>query len=185
MKNQKGMGHLMLILCVIIIILIAVGAIYYFFMQLEKQIIETYETDMLLIQGKVKVLSEEAVINKQEELLKGRKVSDSLEDEEVKALLENGVFSQEEEKFSKYYILEKANLDEMGLGAIRLEKGYYIVNYDTDEVIYSKGIKVGENTYYKLSEIEELKQREENKANEEAQEKEQISEEEHSNEENN
>ena len=184
MKNQKGMGHLMLILCVIIIILVAIGAFYYFFIKLETQVIETYETDMLLIQGKVKVLSEEAIINKNEELLKGRKVSDSLEDEEVKALLEKGVFSQEEESFNKYYLLEKANLDEIGLGAIRLEKGYYIVNYDTDEVIYSKGIQVGENTYYKLSEIEELKEKEENKANEEAQEKEPTSEE-NSNEENN
>ena len=174
MKDQKGMGHLMLISCVIIIILVAIGAFYYFFIKLETQVIETYETDMLLIQGKVKVLSEEAIINKNEELLKGRKVSDSLEDEEVKTLLENGVLSQEEESFSKYYLLEKSNLDEMG---------YYIVNYDTDEIIYSKGIQVGENTYYKLSEIEELKEKEENKANEEAQE-EQTSEE-NSNDQNN
>ncbi len=177
MKNQKGMGHLTLILCVIIIILVAVGAFYYFFIKLEDQVIETYKTDMLLIQGKVKVLSEEAIINKNGELLKGRKISESLEDEEIKALLENGVLSQEEESFDNYYLLEKSNLDEMGLGAIRLEKGYYIVNYDTDEVIYSKGIKFGENTYYKLSEIEELQQKEENKANEEEQAEEQTSEE--------
>lgn len=162
MKSQKGMGHIMLILWIVVIIAIVVGAIYVFGKLLKNQVIETYKTDMLLIQGKVRVLSEEAIVNKNEELLIGRKITDSLELEEIKNLLEKGIISQEEEDFENYYILEKANLEEMELHTIRLEKAYYIVNYNTDEIIYSKGIKAGKNTYYKLSELEQLEQNKEN-----------------------
>lgn len=156
MRSQKGMGHLMLIICIAIIILFIIGIIYIGMQSIEKEKIETYQTDMLLIQGKVKVISQEATIDKNEELLKGRKVLDALEEEQIKNLLENNIIDKEETSFSKYYILEKTHLEEIGLNTIELKEGYYIVNYDTDEIIYSKGIKMGENILYKLSELEKL-----------------------------
>lgn len=161
MKNQKGMGHLMLILCIVIIVL-AIGSILYFAKEkVEEEVIKTYETDMLLIQGKTKVLSQESTIEKKEELLKGRKIEECLEEEEIKNLLEKQIISQEEPEFSKYYILEKANLEEMGLANIQLKEGCYVVNYDTDEIIYAKGIKVGDKIYYKLSELKQETEKEE------------------------
>lgn len=162
MKNQTGMGHLMLILCIVIIAFIVGSVIYVTQKVWQKETIETYETDMLLIQGKVKVLSQEATIQKNEELLKGKKVEDNIEQEQIKTLLENNVISKEEASFSKYYIVEKEALQEMGLHKIKLESGYYIVNYDTDEVIYSEGVKVGDKVYYKLSELKLQKEQEEN-----------------------
>lgn len=156
MKSQNGMGHLMLIICIAIIIIFVLGFIYVATETIEKEKIETYQTNMLLIQGKVKVISSEATIQKKEEFLKGRKVSEALEEEQIKKLLENSIISQEETNFSKYYILEKIHLDEIGLTNIELKEGYYIVNYDTDEIIYSKGIKRGKETLYKLSELEKI-----------------------------
>ena len=156
MKNQNGMGHLMLIICIAIIILFVLGLVYVIRESIEKEKIETFQTNMLLIQGKVKVISQEATIQKKEELLKGRKVADNIEEEQIKNLLDNQVISQEETNFSKYYILEKSHLEEIGLNNIELEEGYYIVNYDTDEIIYSKGITKGKETLYKLSELEKL-----------------------------
>lgn len=162
MKNQTGMGYLMLILCIVFIAFI-VGSVMYVTQKVwQKETVETYETDMLLIQGKVKVLSQEATIQKNEELLKGKKVEDNIEQEQIKTLLENNVISKEEVSFSKYYIVEKETLQEMGLHKIKLENGCYIVNYDTDEVIYSEGIKVGDKIYYKLSELKLQKEKEEN-----------------------
>lgn len=154
MKNDKGMGHLMLIIWIAIIILFILGIIYILKDTIEKEKIETYQTDMLLIQGKIKVISQEAIIQKKEELLKGRKVSEAIEEDKIKQLLENNIINQEETSFSKYYILEKSHLDEIGLSSIQIEEGYYIVNYDTDEIIYSEGIIVGQDKFYKLSELE-------------------------------
>lgn len=162
MKSQKGMGHLTLILCIAIIILFIIGIISVVKNNIEKEKLETLETNMLLIQGKVKVISQESKIQKKEELLKGRKLSDSIEEEAIKVLLDNNIILQEETSFSKYYILDKSHLDEMGLEDIKVEEGYYIVNYDTDEIIYAKGIKIGKEIYYKLSELEEKKKEKEN-----------------------
>ena len=156
MKNQKGMGQIMLILCVIVIIAIIVGIIYFLTTKLQEEKKQNYETDMLLIQGRIKIIAQEATIQKKDELLKGRKLEENTEEEKIKKLLENNIISKEEENFSKYYILEKQTLEEMGLSNINLNNGYYIVNYETDEIIYSKVIKIEQNTYYKLSELKEL-----------------------------
>lgn len=167
MKSQNGMSYLMLVICIIIIATIITIIGYFTYKQIEEGNLENYETNMLLIQGKIKVLSQEATIQKNEELLKGRKVSDSLEEEQIKKILENGVISQEEESFSKYYIIEKLNLEEMGLNSIELEEGsYYIVNYDTDEIIYTNGISINGKVYYKLSELKKFKEDKEKQVNE-------------------
>ena len=115
---------------------------------------KNYETDMLLIQGKIKVISQESTIQKKEEILQGKKLSENLEDEEIKKLLQNNIISTEESDFTKYYILEKTDLEELGLSSIELTEGYYIVNYETYEVIYSSGVKIDNNNYYKLSELQ-------------------------------
>ena len=115
---------------------------------------KNYETDMLLIQGKIKVISQESTIQKNEELLKGKKLSENLENEEIKKLLQNKIISEEESDFTKYYILEKTDLEELGLSSIELTEGYYIVNYETYEVIYTSGVKIDNNYYYKLSELQ-------------------------------
>lgn len=156
MKSQKGMGHLTLILCIVIVLIAIISVVYYIGLKLQEEKMENYKTDMLLIQSKVKILSQESTIQKKEELLKGKKVIDNLEEGIVKNLLENKIISQEETSFQKYYILEKITLEEMGLNTISLEEGCYVVNYDTDEIIYSKGIEIKGNIYYKLSDLQKL-----------------------------
>ena len=173
MKSQKGMGHLATILSIIIIISVIVGIVFYVKNQMQEGRKQNYETDMLLIQGKVKILSQEATIQKNEELLKGRKIEENLEDEEIKLLLEKEIIKQDEENFAKYYILEKSNLEEMGLDNLELKEGYYLVNYSTYEIIYTKGVIVSENTYYKLSELEALTLEEEQNKQEQEQTEEQ------------
>lgn len=154
MKSQKGMSNIMLLICIVLIIAI-VGAILYIVNNLnQERILENYQTEMLMLQGKVKIISQESIIQKKDELLKGKKVSENIEDENIKQLFENKIISQEDENFDKYYILDRANIEEMGLSNIVLKEGFYVVNYETDEIIYSKGIVLGKETYYKLSQIQ-------------------------------
>jgi len=154
MKSEKAMGNVTLFISIVIIILIVGAILYGGYILIEERNIENYQTDMLMLQGKVKILSQEAIMEKKDELLKGKKVSENIEDENIKRLIENKVISQEEEEFEKYYIIEPVNLEEMGLSNIAPSEGFYIVNYDTDEIIYSNGIVLGKETYYKLSQIQ-------------------------------
>lgn len=153
MKSQKGMSHKMLIICIFALIVLTISIVYFINNQMKNEKIQTYETNMLLIQGKSKVLSQESTMQKNEEILKGEKLADKLEEEKVKELINKEVISEEEENFQKYYIWNKEVLNDVGLENIYLENGLYIVNYETDEIIYSEGITIKDKVYYKLSEI--------------------------------
>lgn len=162
MKSQNGMSHIAWILAIVVIIGLVLCALFFSKTKLEDEVLKMYETDMLLIQGKVKVLSKEAIVKGNDDGLKGKKIEENLEDETIKKLLEDGVISKEEKDFSKYYIIDKQTLDEMGLTDVKIRDGFYIVNYNTDEIIYAKGITIENNTYYKLTEIKEANSKKEN-----------------------
>ncbi len=162
MKSQKGMSHIVLILAIAIILVLIVCALFFSKTKLENEVLKMYETDMLLIQGKVKILSKEAIVKGSDDELKGKKVEESLEDETIKNLLEKGIISKEDQNFPKYYIIDRTTLDEMGLTDVKIRDGFYIVNYNTDEIIYAKGITIEKDTYYKLTEIKEANSKKEN-----------------------
>ncbi len=107
---------------------------------------------MLLVQGKIKVIGQENEMNKEQNSLKGLKVSENLEDEKIKRLIENKVINTEEENFDKYYIINSQTLNELNLQD-NLKGEYYIINYKTYEIIYSKGIEIEDQMHYKLTEI--------------------------------
>lgn len=161
MKNQKGMSHIACILAIVVIIGLVICALFFSKNKLEDEVLKMYETDMLLIQGKVKVLSKEAIVKGNDDDLKGKKIEENLEDETIKKLLEDGIISKEEKDFSKYYIIDKQTLYEIGLTDVKIRDGFYIVNYNTDEIIYAKGITIENDTYYKLTEIKEANSKKE------------------------
>lgn len=156
MKSQNGKSQLLLIIAVLLIIVASIYIVNLVKEQLNKKTISDYETDMLMIQGKTKIIDEEVNMKKEGIVLEGKKISENIEKEEIKQILDKKLISQEEENFEKYYMLENEDLEKIGLSNIKLETGFYIINYTTDEVIYSEGISDGKNIYYKLSEIKEL-----------------------------
>ena len=93
MKKQNAMSLIGVIIAIIFIIMIICGAIYFTMEQFEKSRIENVKTNMLLVQGKIKVLQESSVAKKDESILKGKKVADNAENEKVKEMLEKGVIS--------------------------------------------------------------------------------------------
>ena len=165
MKEQKGMGHIVLIIAIIVIAFVIVTVLYFLKQDIDLKLIENYQTNMLQIQGKITIISQEATIQKNEGLLKGRKLSDYSSVSSVKKLFELGLIAMSEENYQKYYILDNLELEQLKLENIKIDKGFFVVNYDSEEVIYSEGIKLNEKTYYKLSEIKELNKKE-NKAEE-------------------
>lgn len=166
MKSQKGISHIVLSIIVIIIAFIIFTGIFFLMKYQKLRLIDNYQTNMLQIQGKVTIIAQEANMQDKDELLIGRKVEDKQEIEKIKSLLEEGVISKDEEKFSKYYIIDGIELEEMKLENINIGNGFYIVNYDTGEVIYSDGIEYEGNIYYKLSELKKLDKNEESISNE-------------------
>lgn len=113
-------------------------------------------TNMLMIQTKVRILSDEANFEGKDSILVGTKLSTIVSGSQnamINSLKQNGVFTEPEKE--NLYLLDGSHLIQMGLENIKLKSDeYYIVNYQTDEVIYTKGIEDKNGTiYYKLSEL--------------------------------
>ena len=166
MRKETGMGHLTLILIVIVIVIL-VGLVVK--QQVTDNVIETAKTDMLLIQGKLKIIDESVKVNAEENSLKGTKVADLKEDEQVKKMLEEGILG---EKAEEYYRLGREELNEMGLSTIQLkENQYYFVHYTTKDVATNIAIEDQEGKiYHHLSELVSEENTETNETNENAEE---------------
>ena len=157
MKKQNAMSLIGVIIAITFIIMIICGAIYFTMEQFEKSRIENVKTNMLLVQGKIKVLQESSVAKKDESILKGKKVADNAENEKVKEMLEKGVISTQDESYDKYYIVDQDTLTQMQIEGIVFGEGnFYIVNYATNEILWTQGITIDGVTYYKLSDLEKL-----------------------------
>ena len=122
------------------------------FKMLDEKKYADLETDLLLIQARVKVIKGKADVNANTDGFVGQKVSDS-NNEKIKKLLNKIQIT--EENYDKYFILSMQDFDTMGISADMKNKGdsLFIVNYEDGEVIYTKGIKVNGKIKYKLSDI--------------------------------
>jgi len=153
MRKENGMGLVALVLIVVAIIAIVIIAGFVTQEQVVDNSLETIKTDMLLIQGKLKIIEESVKVNSKENTLKGSKLADLKEiDEQAKEILEQNILG---EKAEEYYRLGRAELDEMGLNSIELkENQYYFVHYTDKEVVTNLDVKDTDgNIYHKLSEL--------------------------------
>lgn len=139
---------------ILIICAIAIGIVYYLKHEYDGEQIETIKTNMLLIEGKTKIIAEKVKIKEKNASYVGTKIEKETEDKEIKELQEKGIIDLNS-KNVKYYTLNQSNLEELGLSNIKLEEGFYIVDYNSNEIIYSKGVENQDgNRLYKLSEFQ-------------------------------
>lgn len=154
MKNssEKGITLTTLVITIIVIAIIASVSVYVGTDIIKQANLQNINTNMMLIQAKVKTISEQAKFNKDTSNYKGKKLIEVVGNRKVDELVSNNIIEDQE----KYYLLSQDDLNEMGFEKIQIEDGY-IVNYDTNEIIYVKGFDANKQTYYKLSEMKDLK----------------------------
>lgn len=163
MKSENGLTFFGTVILVVIIALVVFGVVYFTRMQVDKEKAEDIKTDMLLVQAKVKTISGNYILEDDEDILVGTKLSEIGEEQPIKEFLEKGLFDPDE-KNKKYYVLNQQNLEELELNKVILEENsYYIVEYTSSEVYYTKGY-LDENgeVHYKVDEQTEETKSEEN-----------------------
>ncbi len=160
MRKQNGMSYITLVLWVLLIIVIGVISVKLLLNESKNRKIENIITDMLLVQGKIKVISQENEMNEEENPLIGKKLSENLEDEKIKKIIDNKVINVEGESLEQYYIIDAETIKTLNLED-NLDGEYYIVNYETYEIIYSKGIEYENEMHYTLTQLLEHREKEE------------------------
>lgn len=151
-SNEKGITLTTLVVTIIVIAIIASVSVYVGTDIVKQANLQNVNTNMMLIQAKVKTISEQAKFNKDTSNYKGKKLIEVVGNRKVDELVSNSIIEDQE----KYYLLSQDDLNEMGFEKIQIEDGY-IVNYETNEIIYVKGFEANKQTYYKLSEMKDLK----------------------------
>ncbi len=180
-ENGKGMIKALILLAIMvsIIVYICIGANK----NIKTQKSDSVVSNMMLIKGKCKVFNENRIrTGKSEDELIGTKLSSigeaeekneteenkedtekaeensnnqNIEDNELKTIIDE--FKERkaisEEDYKKYYVLTDKNLEELKLDVRNEEGSYYLINYEANEVIITKGYE----GKYKLSEIEEAR----------------------------
>lgn len=147
--------YIKILVVIAIIVAIVWGVIQYLQKGYQEESFETVKTDMLLIQAKIQVVAEKKAMKEKGAEYIGSPIIEMAEDQKVKDLIEKDIIDPNAKK-SEYYVLVQDDLTQLGLQDIQLDDAYYVVDYNTDEVIYTKGITNAQgNIVYKLSEIEE------------------------------
>ena len=150
MNLEKGMGIIAIIIAVLVIVGIAIFAYNFIVNTADEQKLEDIRANMLLIQGKCKILQETTKVNNNQDGLKGRKLSEMQEDSIVSEFLNKNIIDSS--KLDKYYALSNEDLSAMELDIKNEEDSYYVVNYEENEVYITKGYnaKDSEEVFYKL-----------------------------------
>ena len=150
MNTEKGMGIIAIIISVLVIVAIAIFAYNFVVNTADEQKIEDIRTNMLLIQGKCKILQETTKVNNNQEGLKGRKLSEIQDDKIISEFLNRNIIDST--NLDKYYALSNDDLTSMELDIQNEENSYYVVNYEDNTVYITKGYTVGdsEEVIYKL-----------------------------------
>ncbi|MCI9177323.1 MAG: hypothetical protein HFJ28_01815 [Clostridia bacterium] len=157
MKKENGMTLITTVILVIVIAALVFAVVYYARIAVAKESLENLKTDLLLVQAKVKNIAGEYTLDKKEEVLKGTKLQDMKEDTIIQEFLKKEQIDIDE-KNKKYYVLKQENLVELSLEKVTLEKdSYYVVEYTSSEVYYTKGFTYTDGkTYYEMTQIENL-----------------------------
>ncbi len=152
-RDNKGMGYIQVIIIIVFVAMVVAGGIYYIRMRLNKEYNETIKTNMLLIEWKVKDYKDKKTASKEEFVGVGSKLSEMQGDSVISEWLSKGII--ENSQYDKYYVLKDEDLANLSLEISNEEGAYYIVNYDTMDIIFSKGCRYDKDKIlYRLSDIE-------------------------------
>lgn len=152
MKSSNGMGIIKLIIMVLFILAIIVTGMYFLRKQYHEVRIETIKTDMLQVQWRIKDYIDKQVVKGEEKKYLGTKLTEMKEDNVLKTFFNGNILSEEE--YDKYYALKDEDLAAAGLEITNYLGSYFIINYETYEVIVSSGCKYfKDEILYKLSDI--------------------------------
>lgn len=151
-KNENGITIITLVITIVLIIILATVSIKIGSGVISETKLQTVRTNALLIQTKVKTISEKHNFDGDANPFIGTNITQQGQEEileKVKTIME----MQEIKNEDYYYVLSKEDLESMKLEKIEIDDGY-VVNYKTNEVIYLRGIEDSDNVLkYKLSEI--------------------------------
>ena len=156
MKKSGIAGYIRLLIAIIVIIIVTITGFKHINKIFKNEDVKNFESDLLLVQAKVELIKGNNIMDKDKNPLRGIQVSQLPEEINIQDVFNKGLITEEEKE--KYYFLDEEALNQIGLKSFyKKYEGKFIVNYDTYEVIYTKGYQNENGLYvYKVSELNKV-----------------------------
>lgn len=156
MRQEEGKSSIKLIFAIIVIAVVVGLGVKYTLDFINKEKVKNLQADLLLVKAKIEICKGNYDMNKDENPLQGFQLTQLPENIDIKEFLEKRVIPEEE--YEKYYLLDSDALGKIGLqDLVNRYSGYFIVNYENYEVVYSEGYENENGIWcYKVSDINKL-----------------------------
>ncbi len=135
------------IITIILIAIVAVCIVFHIKNIFEQHNHESIKSSMLQIQGACNLIQENVESKKENAVYIGTVLTNE-NDEIIDEFNNKGILTEEE--YPKFYVLHDQDLLDLKLNFDNEDHSYYLINYETQEVIITKGYE----GKYKLSEME-------------------------------
>lgn len=154
MIQKKGKSSIPLFIAIIVIALVVVFGTIYVIRFFANENVKDLQYDMLLVKTKTEMFKSKNTLNKEENPLPGFKLNELPENINIDEFKSMAIITEDE--YDKYYLLDSESLEKMDLKElVNKYDGYFIVNYDDYEVIYTKGYENKNKLWcYKISDLE-------------------------------
>lgn len=157
LKDKKSFVSVRLIVAIVVIVIIIVFGVNYVLGLFREEQVRNFQSDILLVQSKVELLKGNYDMDKEAHPLKGIQLSQLPENIDISEFYGYNVIAEED--YEKFYLLNDEALVECGLGElVDRYDGFFIVNYDNYEVVYSKGYENENGLWcFRVSEMNKVK----------------------------
>lgn len=160
MKSNKGITIIALVITVIVMLILVTVTIEYGTGEIEKAKLEDLKATMLLIKGRAKIAIDKENFGEDYNKEGMTKLTDEAtlpEDISKNYNLENlkSIFNNLEDK-TKLYIWEQTAMDNNSIDVEITSEEFYVIDYNTKEIYYSLGFTHEGNTYYSLTELQNI-----------------------------
>ncbi len=156
MNSEDGKSTVKLIIAIAVIIAVVIVGVHIAIKFINSEKVKNTQADLLLVKAKIEILKGNNNMNKDEHPLLGYQLTQIPEGIIINDFIDKHVISEDE--YENYYVLDKECLEKLELqDLINKYKGYFIVNYDNFEVIYTEGYENENGMWcYKISDLKKL-----------------------------
>lgn len=150
-KQNRGITLVALIATVVIMIILATVTVNIGTKEIERAKLEDLKTTMLLIKGRAQIVADKEEFGEDYDSTGMLKLSETTGYNTSKI---QSIFNNIDT--SNLYIWEQTAMDNNSIDVEITKDDFFVVDYETGEVYYSLGFTYEDNTYYSLTELQNV-----------------------------
>lgn len=150
-KQNKGITMIALLATVVIMVVLATVTVNIGTKEIDRAKLEDLKTTMLLIKGRAQIVADKEEFGEDYDSTGMLKLTDATGYNTSKL---QSIFNNIDT--SNLYIWNQTAMDNNSIDVEITKEDFFVINYETGEVYYSLGFTYEDNTYYSLTQLQNI-----------------------------